>query len=74
MRTHGTLTSGNATGIFRFYRDNSNDVFDDFATSGARTNYGIEVSNSTDMSGTAGQAGFIETLNAAAVLTIDAEL
>jgi hypothetical protein len=74
MRTHGTLTSGSATGIFRFYRNNSNDVFDDFATSSARTNYGIEVSNSTDMSGTAGHAGFIETLNAAAVLTIDAEL
>jgi len=74
MRTHGTLTSGSATGIFRFYRNNGNDVFDDFATSSARTNYGIEVSNSTDMSGTAGHAGFIETVSAAAVLTIDAEL
>jgi len=74
MRTHGTLTSGSATGIFRFYRNNSNDVFDDFSTSSARTNYGIEVSNSTDMSGTAGHGGFIETKDAAAVLTIDAEL
>jgi len=74
MRTFGTLTSGSATGIFRFYRNNGTDVFDDFSTSTARTNYGIEIANSDDMSGTAGHAGFIETVSAAAVLTIDAEL
>ena len=74
MRTFGTMTSGSGTGIFKFYRNNGNDAFDDFVTGSARTANNLELANATDMSGTAGHAGFIETVSAAAVVTIDAEL
>ena len=74
MRTHPTLISADSSGCFRFYRNNSNDKFDDFGISTSRTTYAIELYNITDVSGTGGDAGFIDTVNSNATLAIDAEL
>ena len=74
MRTFPTVVSANSSGCFRFYRNNGNDVFDDFAAGAAKTTSAIELFNTTDMSGTAGQAGFYETVNSNASLAVDAEL
>ena len=74
MRTFPTLRSADSTGCFKFYRNNANDVFDDFTQAGSRTKYAIEMYNTTDVSGTAGHGGFIETVNSNATLAVDAEL
>ena len=74
MRAAPTLISANSTGCFKFYRNNSNDVLDDFTQAGARTPYAIEMYNTTDVSGTAGHGGFIETVNSNAEVHLDAEL
>ena len=74
MRTFPTLRSADSTGCFRFYRNNSNDKFDDFTQAGSRTPYAIEMYNTADVSGTAGHGGFIETVNSNATLAVDAEL
>ena len=41
MRTFPTLISANSTGCFKFYRNNGNDPFDDFASTTNRTPYSI---------------------------------
>ena len=74
MRTAPTVVSADSTGCFKMFRNNSNDTFDDFAAGTGRTPYSIELYNITDMSGTAGHAGFIETVNSNATLVVDAEL
>jgi hypothetical protein len=74
MRAAPTVVSANSTGCFKMYRNNGNDPFDDFAAGTGRTPYSIELYNTTDMSGTAGHAGFIETVNSDATLAVDAEL
>ena len=74
MRTFPTLISANSTGCFKFYRNNANDVFDDFTQAGSRTPYAMEMYNTTDVSGTAGHGGFIETVNSNAEVHLDAEL
>ena len=74
MRTFPTLISANSTGCFKFYRNNGNDVFDDFTQAGSRTAYAMEMYNTTDVSGTAGHGGFIETVNSNATVAVDAEL
>ena len=74
MRTHPTLISADSSGCFRFYRNNSKDKFDDFGISNSRTTYAIELYNITDVSGTGGDAGFIDTVNSNATLAVDAEL
>ena len=74
MRTFPTLISANSSGCFKFYRNNGNDVFDDFGSSNNRTPYSIELYNISDVSGTGGDAGFIETVNSNASLIVDAEL
>ena len=74
MRTFPTLISANSTGCFKFYRNNANDVFDDFTQAGSRTAYAMEMYNTSDVSGTAGHAGFIETVNSNAEVHLEAEL
>ena len=74
MRAAPTVVSANSTGCFKMYRNNGNDPFDDFAAGTGRTPYSIELYNTTDMSGTAGHAGFIETVNSNATVAVDAEL
>jgi hypothetical protein len=74
MRASPTLRSANSTGCFKFYRNGSNDVFDDFSTGTARSTYSLELYNNTDISGTAGHAGFIYAVNSNATLAVDAEL
>jgi hypothetical protein len=74
MRASPTLISANSTGCFKFYRNSSNDVFDDFSTGTARSPYSLELYNNSDISGTAGQAGFIYAINSNATLAVDAEL
>ena len=74
MRAAPTLISTNISNSWKFYRSNGNDSFDDFVTSGARTPYAIELANTTDISGTQGDGGFIESGAANAVCAVDAEL
>jgi hypothetical protein len=74
MRSPPTLVSANSVGCFKLYRNNSNDVFDDFTQAGARSPYAIEMYNTSDVSGTAGHGGFIETVNSNAEVHLDAEL
>jgi hypothetical protein len=74
MRASPTLRSANSTGCFKFYRNGSNDVFDDFSTGTARSTYSLELYNNTDISGMAGHAGFIYAVNSNATLAVDAEL
>ena len=74
MRTFPTLVSANSSGCFKFYRNNANDTFDDFTQAGSRTPYAMEMYNTTDVSGTAGHGGFIETVNSNAEVHLDAEL
>jgi hypothetical protein len=74
MRSSPTLISANSSGCFRFYRSNGNDVFDDLAAGSARNKYALEMYNTSDMSGTQGDSGFIQTVNSNATLSVDAEL
>ena len=74
MRASPTLISANSSNCFRMYRSGGNDSFDDFSTGTGRTPYSIELYNTSDMSGTQGDSGFIETLNSNASLAVQAEL
>jgi len=74
MRSSPSLISANSSGCFRFYRSNGNDVFDDLTAGSARNKYALEMYNNSDMSGTQGDSGFIQTDNSNAILSVDAEL
>jgi hypothetical protein len=73
MRAVPTLVSGSGTGAFTFDRNGAADTLDDFeATQG--TTQSILIFNSTDVSGTAGQAGRIRSSSTNGSLALRAEL
>jgi hypothetical protein len=77
MRATPSLDQGSGTQFYRFLRDGATDYLDDFTLNAAnnRTNKrGYEIINSTDVSGTAGQAGWIRCNNTDAFVNFDAEL
>jgi len=76
MRATPSLDQASGTEYYRFIRDGATDYFDDFALSGSgRPNKnGYEMNNTTDVSGTGGQAGFIRCNNVNAYIFFDAEL
>jgi len=76
MRATPSLDQASGTNYYTFYRNGAADNFDDFTLQGSgRTNKnGYEMNNSTDISGTAGQAGFIRCNNVNAYIFFDAEL
>ena len=73
MRTTPTLEIVSATGYYTFYRNGGGDVVDDFALTKWGTRV-LEFYNNSDISGTAGHAGFIRTSNSAAKFAVTAEL
>jgi hypothetical protein len=73
MRTTPTLEIVSATNYYTFFRNGGGDTVDDFALTKWGTRV-IEFYNNTDVSGTAGHAGFIRTAASAAKFALTAEL
>ena len=74
MRAKPSLDNVSGTNYYRIFRDGGNDYFDDFSIADNTTNKVCDIRNNTDISGTAGTAGFVRTENAAAFVAFDAEL
>ena len=73
MRTNPTLSTTSATNAFIFIRDSSSDYLDDFVLDKANSNV-AELKNSTDASGTSGQAGTVRTSSGGDSVSFSAEL
>jgi hypothetical protein len=74
MRTAPSLVSTTGTDFYVFERAGSLDYFNSFIISGRATNTSAGLINSTQVSGTGGQAGFIFTNNASAAIGFNSEL
>jgi hypothetical protein len=75
MRTAPTLTQTTGTNYYAFGRNGGTDYFNSVTLATIQTTANvIFFYNSTDASGTAGQAGYIQTSNASASLAASAEL
>ena len=73
MRASPTLDQTSGSNYYRFIRDNSNDKFDDF-TLDVSSPTAVEFFNSTDLSGTVGEGGWVRTDVAASYVALEAEL
>jgi hypothetical protein len=73
MRASPSIDQVSGTNYYRFYRNNSNDGFDDFNTVITNNSQSLLINN-TDMSGTAGQSGYIATNDLNSYLALTAEL
>ena len=73
MRAAPTLDQTSGSNYYRFIRAGSNDKFDDF-TLDVSTPTAVEFYNSTDMSGTVGEGGWVRTDVAASYVALEAEL
>ena len=73
MRTTPTLSSTTGTDYYTFYRNGAGDGFNSFTIDSASTTC-AGIRNSSEISGTAGQAGFINTTSASAFIAFQSEL
>jgi hypothetical protein len=73
MRVAPTFSATSGTNFYSFDRAGSSDTLNSL-TGVAATTRGIEINNTTDMSGTTGQVGRLRLANAGAVITLSAEL
>ena len=73
MRTNPSVDQTTGTSYYRFIRDNGNDYFDSLSVDIAKTN-SIELLNSSEISGTAGQTGWVRLNHASSYLALDSEL
>ena len=73
MRAAPTLTTVGGTNYYIFYRNGSNDQFDNFASEYISTEQ-MSCYQNSGVSGTAGQAGILRTNNASAKVEVSAEL
>jgi hypothetical protein len=73
MRTAPTLVAASGTNYYSFFRVGAGDGFDSLSGSLISTN-SIDLSNSTQVSGTSGDSGVIFTNNASASIAFSAEL
>jgi hypothetical protein len=73
MRTTPSVDQATGTNYFRFFRAGGSDDFNSFTISRANTTNCL-LYNSTEISGTSGQAGMVHTQNASAKLAFQAEL
>jgi len=73
MRIEPTISASSGTDYFRFYRANAGDSFNSLSVVIA-SNSTVELTNTTEVSGTGGDAGFIRTNNASTYLGFSAEL
>jgi hypothetical protein len=78
MRTGPTLVQTTGTSYYYIYRNGGYDSFDSFTLAGGSSTIGysniINLSNSSEVSGTAGQSGFVASDNGAVNLSVSAEL
>jgi len=74
MRATPTLSSTSGTNYYSFFRNSASDAFNSFVLDGYQHPNGVALNNSTEMSGTAGQAGFVTTTSSAAALALSSEL
>jgi len=75
MRTTPSLDQVSGTDYYRFYRNGTNDRLDDFIFNTNYTNeYVYQIYNASDMSGTGGQAGWVQGFNGSVYIAFDAEL
>jgi hypothetical protein len=73
MRATPTLSATSGTNYYTIYRNGAGDSFDSLTINAPAVNYsGFE--NTTNVSGTAGDVGFIEITNASARVAFQAEL
>jgi hypothetical protein len=72
MRATPTLVLTTGTDFYAFYRNNAGDFFNSLAFGGSPQ--GGELYNSTEISGTAGQAGFLTTSNGSSSIAFQIEL
>ena len=73
MRTSPTIVQVVGTDYYRFYRNNAADLFSSFSLEGVSpTSYAFY--NSTEISGTAGHAGWVELNSASGLVAFTAEL
>ena len=73
MRIAPTISSVSGTNFYRFYRNGTSDPFDSFSLqNSSTTTYAFY--NTTEISGTAGDAGWVEGANASAFVAFGAEL
>jgi len=73
MRASPTLDQTSGSNYYRFIRAGSNDKFDDF-TLDVSTPTAVEFFNSTDLSGTVGEGGWVRTDVADSYVALEAEL
>jgi hypothetical protein len=73
MRATPTAASTTGTDYYTFYRNAASDTFNSLNVDGPTQN-STQVYNNTEVSGTAGQAGYFYTGNASAVLAFVSEL
>ena len=75
MRTKPSLDQVSGTDYYRFYRNGTYDRLDDFIFNTNYTNeYVYQIYNATDISGTGGQAGWVQGFNSNVYIAFDAEL
>jgi hypothetical protein len=75
MRTLPSIDQVSSTNYYQVLRNNSVDAFDGLNLSGVYTSTKyLEFSVTSNVSGTAGQAGWFRTNNAASFIAVDAEL
>jgi hypothetical protein len=73
MRTTPTISSTTGTNYYRFNRNSTADDFNSLDLNDASPD-GVVLYNNTEMSGTAGQAGWVLTNNSSAFVAFQAEL
>ncbi len=73
MRTGPTISAPTGTDYFRFYRANAGDSFNSLSVV-ISSNSTAELTNTTEVSGTGGDAGFLRSNNASTYLGFSAEL
>jgi len=74
MRTAPSLVSSNTSGDFVFYRNDAGDTFDTFTGINEPSTTSANIRNTTQASGTAGQAGLTITANSTSLLAFNSEL
>ena len=74
MRIAPSVVSATGTDYFRIQRNGGDDTFTTFLDGGPKTPTTIMIFNNLDMSGTAGQSGFVYSNNSSASLAFSAEL
>jgi hypothetical protein len=73
MRTNPSLVQTTGSSYYRFLKEGTSDFFDSISIDESRTN-SVELLNSTEVSGTAGQASWVRLNNASSYLAFNAEL